>query len=81
MGSYLSRDTLALSYRHQACSGPGEVAAAAERIRIIKYAYLGQVYQFVLMAIETLDVYDPKTAVFVKELENRGQVNREHPAT
>ena len=63
--------TLVLSYRLQACSGPGEVATAVEHKKTSKYAHLGQAYYFVPVAIETMDAYGQKTAGFIRELGKR----------
>ena len=64
-------DTMAHSYRSLACSGAGKVAAAAEHRKLSKYAHLGQAYQFMPVAIETLGAYGPKTASFIKEFGRR----------
>ena len=74
-------DTMAHSYRSLACSGAGKVAAAAEHRKLSKYAHLGQAYQFMPVAIETLGAYGPKTASFIKELGRRvAQESGDHQA-
>ena len=74
-------DMMAHSYRSLACSGAGKVAAAAEHRKLSKYAHLGQAYQFMPVAIETLGAYGPKTASFIKELGRRvAQESSDHRA-
>ena len=79
-------DTLALSYRLQACSGPaGErVATAVEHRKTSKYAHLGQAYHFVPVAIETMGACGQKIVLqcssesLARGLRRR-QANGDHP--
>ena len=54
-------DTLALSYRLHACSGPVEVATAIEHRKTSKYAHLGPSLPLCTsIAIETMGAYGQK---------------------
>ena len=78
-------DTMAHSYRSLACSGAGKVAAAAEHRKLSKYAHLGQAYQFMPVAIETLGHLVRKLHPSSKNLEEEShrslQVIVEHQAS
>ena len=64
-------DTFAPSYRRQATSAAGKIAAAAEELKAGKYAHLDQVYLFNPVAIETSGALGPHTAAFLKDLGRR----------
>ena len=66
-------DTFTPSYRQQATSAAGKIAAAAEESKAGKYAHLDQVYMYVCnpVTIETSGVLGPHTAAFLKELGRR----------
>ena len=64
-------DTFAVSYRSQATSGAGCVAALAEVGKEAKYSYLPTTYQFQPVANETSGAVGPSTRVFLKDLGKR----------
>ena len=64
-------DTFAPSYRRQATSAAGKIAAAAEELKAGKYAHLDQVYLFNPVAIDTSGALGPHTAAFLKDLGRR----------
>ena len=61
-------DTLATSYRGQATTAAGKVAAAAEDRKTKKYSNLDQAYLFMPVAIETFGTFGPRSLAFIKEL-------------
>ena len=64
-------DTFAVSYRQQATTGRGEIAAAAEDLKVGKYAHLSPAFTFTPVAIETMGVLGPRTAAFLRDLRRR----------
>ena len=64
-------DTFAESYRSQATSGAGCVAALAEVRKQAKYSFLPTTYLFQPVAIETSGVVGPSTRAFLKDLGRR----------
>lgn len=64
-------DTYALSYRGQATSGAGEVAARAEDRKQAKYTHLAPSQSFTPVAIETSGVIGPRSLAFLRELGTR----------
>ena len=47
-------DTMAPSHKHQAASGPNELACTAESVKICKYSSLTSTYTFAPVCIETM---------------------------
>ena len=64
-------DTFAVSYRGQATSGAGCVAAYAEERKIGKYSHLSPTYLFHPIAIETSGAIGPRSRAFLRELGRR----------
>ena len=66
-------DTLAQSYRANATSGAGAVAAMAEGRKMVKYDSLASSYNVVPVAIESLGAIGPLSKAFLKDLGGRIQ--------
>ena len=64
-------DTFAPSYSTIAAHQVGAVAQQAEDRKMRKYKHLDSCYFFTPVAIETSEVFGPKTTEFLKELGHR----------
>ena len=67
-------DTFAVSYRSQATSGAGLVAALAEERKAVKYSHLSPTYLFTPVAMETMGAIGPESRAFLRELGRRVQL-------
>ena len=64
-------DTMALSHRNQATSGPGEVACTAESFKMRKYFSLTSTYSFAPICIETMGAWGEGAKCIIKKIGQR----------
>ena len=64
-------DTMALSHRNQATSGPGEVACTAESLKMRKYSSLTSTYSFAPICIETMGAWGEGAKCIIKKIGQR----------
>ena len=64
-------DTMALSHRNQATSGPGEVACTAESFKMRKYSSLTSTYSFAPICIETMGAWGEGAKCIIKKIGRR----------
>ena len=67
-------DTFAVSYRGQATSGVGHVAALSEERKAAKYSHLTPTYLFTPVAIESSGAIGPQSRAFLRDLGRRVQL-------